>query len=88
MISNLEKVDAKMMSLTQCIVIRAVPDYEAKEHPENDVLPKAVHLLLDEEGNLSEEDYTKVKEAIPLSIAEGIAPATWLKSVMEKDKEK
>ena len=62
-ISNLENVNTKM-SLTQYIAIRAVLDYEVQEHPENDVLPKAIHLLLDEVNNLSQEEYMKVKEAI------------------------
>ena len=53
-ISNLENANTKM-SLTQYIAIRAVLDYEVQEHPENDVLPKAIHLLLDEENNLSQE---------------------------------
>ena len=55
-ISNLENANTKM-SLTQYIAIRAVLDYEVQEHPENDVLPKAIHLLL-------EEEYMQVKEAI------------------------
>lgn len=62
-ISNLENANTKM-SLTQYIAIRAVLDYEVQEHPENDVLPKAIHLLLDEENNLSQEEYMQVKEAI------------------------
>lgn len=62
-ISNLENANTKM-SLTQYIAIRAALDYEAQEHPENDVLPKAVHLLLDEEQHLDQDDYAKVKEAI------------------------
>lgn len=62
-ISNLENANTKM-SLTQYIAIRAVLDYEAQQHPENDVLPKAVHLLLDEETNLSKEEYSKIKQAI------------------------
>lgn len=62
-ISNLENAKTQM-SLIQYIAIRAVLDYEAQEHPENEVLPKAVHILLDEEQNLSEEDYAKVKQAI------------------------
>ena len=42
-----------------------VPEHdEVQEHPENDVLPKAIHLLLDEENNLSQEEYMQVKEAI------------------------
>ena len=62
-ISNLENANTKM-SLTQYIAIRAVLDYEVQEHPDNDVLPKAIHLLLDEENNLSQEEYMQVKEAI------------------------
>ena len=62
-ISNLENANTKM-SLTQYIAIRAVLDYEVQEHPENDVLPKAIHLLLDEENNLAQEEYMQVKEAI------------------------
>lgn len=62
-ISNLENAKTQM-SLIQYIAIRAILDYEIEEHPENEVLAKTIHLLLDEEENLSEEDYEKVKQAI------------------------
>ncbi|MBQ6160922.1 MAG: helix-turn-helix transcriptional regulator [Oscillospiraceae bacterium] len=67
-ISNLE--NAKMqISLIQYIAIRAILDYEIEEHPVNEVLSLAIHLLLDEEENLSEEDYEKVKQAIDMVAA-------------------
>lgn len=62
-ISNLENAKTQM-SLIQYIAIRAILDYEIEEHPENVVLPKAIHLLLDENKNFSEEDYKRVKLAI------------------------
>ena len=52
------------MTLTQYIAIRSVLDYEMREHPENEVLIKSIALLLDEEENLSKEDYGKLKESI------------------------
>lgn len=62
-ISNLENMKTKM-SLTQYIAIRTILDYESHEHPENDILPKAINLLLDEGRNLSKEEYSKIKSSI------------------------
>lgn len=62
-ISNIENKRTKM-TLTQYIAIRSVLDYEMREHPENEVLIKSIVLLLDEEENLSNEDYGKLKESI------------------------
>lgn len=81
-ISNLENGKTQM-SLIQYIAIRAVLDYEIEEHPENEVLPKAIHLLLDEKKNLSEEDYEKVRQAIDTvaAAASGGADETMLSSL-------
>ena len=81
-ISNLENAKTQM-SLIQYIAIRAILDYEIEEHPENEVLAKTIHLLLDEEENLSEEDYEKVKQAIDTvaAAASGGADETMLSSL-------
>lgn len=81
-ISNLENAKTQM-SLIQYIAIRAILDYEIEEHPENEVLAKTIHLLLDEEENLSEEDYEKVKQAIDTVAAakSGGADETMLSSL-------
>lgn len=81
-ISNLENAKTKM-SLIQYIAIRSILDYEIKEHPENEVLPKVIHLLLDEAENLSEEDYEMVKQAIDTvaAAASGGADETMLSSL-------
>ena len=52
------------MRLTLYITLRVILDYKAQENPENEVLPKVVHLLIDEETNFSEEDYLKIKPVI------------------------
>lgn len=81
-ISNLENAKTQM-SLIQYIAIRSIFDYEIEEHPENEVLAKTIHLLLDEEENLSEEDYEKVKQAIDTVAAakSGGADETMLSSL-------
>ncbi|HHW00204.1 MAG TPA: hypothetical protein GXX36_11680 [Clostridiaceae bacterium] len=56
--------------MTLYITIRVVLDYEAQGHPENEVLPKVAHLLIDEETNFSEEEYLKIKQAIDAVAAE------------------
>ncbi|MHC1735750.1 MAG: helix-turn-helix transcriptional regulator [Erysipelotrichaceae bacterium] len=62
-ISNLEN-NKTPMSFTQYIAIRSVLDYEITFNKKNDVLPKVVALLLDNENELDEADYSKVQNVI------------------------
>lgn len=55
-ISNIETRKTKM-SKTQYIAIRAVIDWEISDHPENELLAKAVEVLLNGENN--EDDNKK-----------------------------
>lgn len=63
-ISNLENNKTEM-SFTQYIAIRAVLDCEMADNPENELLPKVVKILLDqEESELSEQDYDRLKNSV------------------------
>ena len=76
-ISNLENQKTSM-SFTQYIAIRSVLDYEIENNKDNEVLPKVVTLLLDSEGELDKEEYSKVQEVIgtvAATAAGGISPA-------------
>ncbi len=77
-ISNLENGKTPM-TFTQYIAIRSILDYEVETNKENTVLPQVITILLDKGDELSEEDYSKVKEAIEtvsVSAAGGIAGVT------------
>lgn len=60
-ISNLERGKTRL-SLTQYIAIRAVLDYEAELRGADDILGKAVSILLD--GDTSMPDYSQTRAAI------------------------
>ena len=75
-ISNLENGKTPM-NFTQYIAIRAILDCEIEANTSNEVLPKAVDILLDS----NEEEYMKYREPLTIvaaSAAGGIASAALL----------
>lgn len=61
-ISNLENFKSSM-TFTQYIAIRSVLDVEIASNPNNEVLPKVLALLLDND-DVDEEEYIKLQEVI------------------------
>jgi len=77
-ISNLE-TGRTSMNLTQYIAIRTILDHEIETNKENQVLPQAITILLDNGNKFNEEDYKKIKKVIDtvsISAAGGVAGAT------------
>lgn len=62
-ISNIERGRTKL-SLTQYFAVRAVLDYETSKRPKDDILQKALALLIDKADKFSDEKYIKIKNAI------------------------
>lgn len=59
-ISNLENSKTKM-NFTQYIAIRSVLDAEVERHPDNELLPEVIKILLDSGDKLDDETYEKAK---------------------------
>ncbi len=77
-VSNLENKKT-LMTFTQYIAIRAVLDYEIESNSDNDLLPKVLHILVDDVDSLNNDEYDKTKEivkAVSLSAAGGVTLAT------------
>jgi DNA-binding XRE family transcriptional regulator len=70
-ISNLEN-EKNPMNFTQYIAIRSVLDYEVETNPENDVLPKVMHILLDS----NDDEYEEYKDSVNLIAASAAGGAT------------
>lgn len=64
-ISNIENKKTKL-TLTQYIAIRAVLDYEIQSTPENVALAKVVDVLLNKDGEFSDEDEKRISDAVEI----------------------
>ena len=62
-ISNIENKKTKL-TLTQYIAIRAVLDYEIQSNPDNKALAQVVDILLNKDGEFSDEEEKKISEAV------------------------
>lgn len=83
-ISNLENQKTPM-NFTQYIAIRSVLDYEIENNKENGVLHKVLMLLLENNDELDEDDYSKVREVVGTvaATAVGGTPVAKLDEVFE-----
>lgn len=83
-ISNLENQKTPM-NFTQYIAIRSVLDYEIENNKENGVLHKVLILLLENNDELDEDDYSKVREVVGTvaATAVGGTPVAKLDEVFE-----
>ena len=82
-ISNLEN-EKNAMNFTQYIAIRTALDCEIEANKENEVLPKVVAILLDND-DLNDENYSKAKEVADTvaATAAGGTPAVKLDKVFD-----
>lgn len=78
-ISNIENKKTKL-TLTQYIAIRAVLDYEIQSNPGNVALAQVVDVLLNKDGEFSDEEEKKISDAVEIisSAAAGGAGAAVL----------
>ena len=64
-ISNIENKKTKL-TLTQYIAIRAVLDYEIQSNHENVALAQVVDVLLNKDGEFSDEEEKKITDAVEI----------------------
>lgn len=64
-ISNIENKKTKL-TLTQYIAIRAVLDYEIQSSPDNVALAQVVDILLNKDGEFSDEEEKKISDAVEI----------------------
>ena len=82
-ISNLEN-EKSPMNFTQYIAIRTAFDCEMESNKENEVLPKVVAILLDND-ELDDENYSKVKDVADTVAASAVGgtPVVKLSNVFD-----
>ncbi len=83
-ISNIEN-NKSTMNFSLYIAIRSVLDAEITNNKENELLPKVVAILLDSEGEINEDDYSKIQDVVETvaATAVGGTPTTKLDSVFD-----
>lgn len=79
-ISNLENSKTKM-NFTQYIAIRSVLDAEIESHPENELLPQVIKILLDSGDKLDDETYEKAQSSSQI-VAATIAGGTTISAAI------
>lgn len=73
-ISNIETKKTKL-TLTQYIAIRAVLDYEIQSNPDNKALAQVVDVLLNKDGEFSDEEEKKISDAVEIISAAAVGGA-------------